>query len=76
MQPGDCLVFYTAIFVEVTDRSGKPLGTDGFAALCQEFLHLPPTEMRAAGVAKIINLSAQKIAEDLTMMILKKNSEP
>jgi len=76
MQPGDCLVFYTAIFVEVTDRSGKPLGTDGFAALCQEFLHLPPTEMRAAVVAKIINLSAQKIAEDLTMMILKKNSEP
>lgn len=76
MQPGDCLVFYTAIFVEVTDRSGRPLGTDGFAALCQEFLHLPPTAMREAIIAGIINLSAEKIAEDLTLMILKKNSEP
>ena len=76
MQPGDCLVFYTAIFVRATDHSGKPLGTDGFAALCQESLHLPPAEMRAAIIAKITSLSTQKLDEDLTLMILKKNSEP
>ncbi|HNX76979.1 MAG TPA: SpoIIE family protein phosphatase [Candidatus Rifleibacterium sp.] len=76
MQPGDCLVFYTAIFVRATDHSGKPLGTDGFAALCQESLHLPPAEMRAAIIAKITSMSTQKLGEDLTLMILKKNSEP
>ncbi|MBU1109777.1 MAG: SpoIIE family protein phosphatase [Candidatus Riflebacteria bacterium] len=72
MQSGDCLVFYTDVFVEMHDRSGKPLGTDGFAALCQEFIHLPPMQMRTGILAKISEISAEELDDDLTLMILKK----
>ena len=73
MVPGDCLVFYTDIFIETADSSGKPYGSEGFARICSRYLHLPPAEMRAAIMATIRKESAQELDDDLTLIILKRN---
>lgn len=69
----DCLIFYTDGFVETRDKSGTPLGSAGFEALCREFLHLPAAEMRAKILARISAISAGELEDDLTLIILKRS---
>lgn len=70
----DCLILYTDVFVELHDKTGKPLGTDGFARLCREFLHLPPEDMRKAILARVQSIAATELDDDLTLIILKKTA--
>ncbi len=72
MASDDCLVFYTDIFIETADSSGKPYGSEGFAQICRKYLHLPPTEMRAAIMAAIKKDAACELDDDLTLIIIKR----
>lgn len=73
---GDCLILYTDVFVELHDKAGKPLGTEGFAQLCREFLHFPPKAMREAILERVLSIAATELDDDLTLIILKKESLP
>ncbi len=71
-EPGDCLVMYTDILIETRDRSGNPLGSKGFASLCEKYLTLPPAEMRARILEEVNELAGSQLEDDLTMIILRK----
>lgn len=72
MLPGDCLIFYTDVFIETCDKSGNPIGITGFAGLCQSCQHLEPEQMRQCLVAEIEKLSDAELDDDQTLIILKR----
>ncbi|MBU1109808.1 MAG: SpoIIE family protein phosphatase [Candidatus Riflebacteria bacterium] len=70
---GDCLIFYTDIFIESADENGQPYGTAGLARICEKYLHLPPDEMRAEILNAVRGCSDKELDDDLTLIILKRN---
>ncbi len=76
LDAGDCLVMFTDIFIELHNRSGNPLGSSGFAAICARLIGLPPAEMRSAILEEIKALAGSQFDDDLTMIILKNNNQP
>ncbi len=75
---GDCLIFYTDICVKLCNENRDALGGRGFPEICRQYLHLPPVEMRKAIMGTITNLSKEKLDEDFSLIIVKKEakSEP
>ncbi|PKL47760.1 MAG: hypothetical protein CVV42_12115 [Candidatus Riflebacteria bacterium HGW-Riflebacteria-2] len=74
MAAGDCLILYTDILIETADSSGKPYGSEGFARLCRKYLHLPPAQMRVGILEEIQSESSGDLDDDLTMIILRRNT--
>lgn len=73
MAPGDCLFFFTDILIETLDESGQPYGSAGLGRICEALLHLQPAEMRSE-ILKSVQRPGKELDDDLTLIILKRNS--
>ncbi|HOT29094.1 MAG TPA: SpoIIE family protein phosphatase [Candidatus Ozemobacteraceae bacterium] len=74
LEPGDCLVLFTDILIELHDRTGKPLGTKGFAAICERHVALEPAAMRARILEDVTAIGGSELDDDLTMIVLKRGT--
>ncbi len=75
IEPGETLVMYTDVMIESPDASGSPLGTRGLTEVCNRYLSLEPAEMRKNIVAEVSGNVQKELADDLTLVILRRNSD-
>jgi len=75
LEPGDCLVLFTDILIELHDKTGKPLGTKGFAAICEKYVALEPAAMRARILEEVTAIGGSELDDDLTMIVLKRGTD-
>lgn len=72
---GETLVMYTDVLIESPDASGNPLGTRGLTEICSRYLDLEPGEMRKNIVAEVSGNGQKELGDDLTLIILRRNSD-
>ena len=75
LETGDVVVLYTDILIETRDRTGTPLGTKGFAAICETHARLDPTRMRTGILDGVTALAGTVFDDDLTMIILRNDGD-
>lgn len=74
MNHGDCLVFFTDIFIEARDKQGHSLGSAGLEAICRKYIDLNPDLIRQKLVEEIFAICGKELDDDLTLIVLKRNS--
>lgn len=75
LEPGDRLLLFTDILIECRGHDGEAIGSSGLAKLCLAYNSLAPAEMSEKIIDKVKKLAGKKLDDDLTMIIISRNSD-